>query len=262
MNFTFVSTRKEEKTPLTILPVHLERLIAIGCNVVGSNSQSGFMAMHLAVQFNDIQAIKILLKHRVSVAVRTNSEKRETPICIAAARNHPQVIDILANAGADLNEGNSDGWSPLHVAIQRGAMDSCRKLLVLGTDPNSRDKHGMTPLHIVAVYDRVDMIKMLIFHGGDLSAIYDSMATEIRKRKALLKALLPGFYSGATPEYYYRTPLHAAVECEAQNAIHELINLGADIDARNTGRTPLHYATFSFGSSFLSSRDSSHPPCQ
>ena len=244
--------QKREKMPLTISPVHLERLIAIGCSVVGSSSQSGLKPMHLAAQFNDIQAIRILLKHRVDIAVRTDSKKCETPICIAAAHNHPQIIEILANAGANLNVGNSDGWSPLHAAIQQGAMDSCRKLLVLGADPNSRGERGMTPLHIAAVYDRVDMIKMLVFHGGDLSAIYDSMPTEARKRKVILKALSPGSYSGAASEYYYQTPLHVAVECEARNAIHELIKLGADIDARNTGRTPLHNAASSGFTSIVS----------
>ena len=234
--------QKREKMPLTISPVHLERLIGIGCRVSRSNGPSGLMPIHLAAQFNDVPAIEILLKHEVSVDVRTDSEKCETAIYRASLCNSFEAVEVLAKAGADLNAASSDEQYPLHAAVVRGTLNLCRKLLDLGANPNTEGKFGMTALHFAAGCDRVDIIRLLVSRGGEMSAIYDSTPTKVRKCNILLQAFPQIPYPAPKAEYFYKTPLHVAVECEALNAIKKLIQLGADIDAKNTGRTPLYYA--------------------
>ena len=233
--------KREEISP-TILPVYLERLIGIGCHVSSCNGASGFMPIHLAAQFNDVPAIEILLKYGESVDVRTDSKKCETPIYLAALRNSFEAVEVLAKAGADLNATSSDEWSPLHVAVIRGTLDLCRKLLDLGANLNTEGQFGLTPLHFAASCDRVDIIHLLISRGGDMLAIYDSMPMKVRKCNILLHAFPQIPYPAPKPEYYYKTSLHVAVKCNASNAIKKLIQLGADIDARHTGRTPLYDA--------------------
>ena len=234
--------QKREKMPLTVSPVHLDRLIDIGCHISSSICPAGFMLIHLAAQFNDVPAIEILLKHGESVNVRSDSEKCETPIYRASLCNSFEAVEVLAKAGADLNAPSSDKRSPLHAAVVRGTLDLCRKLLDLGANPNSEEKCGLTPLHIAAGCDRVDIIQLLVSRGGDMSAIYDGTPTKVRKCNTLLQEFPQIPYPAPKLEYFYKTPLHVAVECNASNAIKKLVQLEANIDGRNTGRTPLYDA--------------------
>uniref|UniRef100_A0A1I8JKT6 ANK_REP_REGION domain-containing protein n=1 Tax=Macrostomum lignano TaxID=282301 RepID=A0A1I8JKT6_9PLAT len=53
----------------------------------------------------------------------------------------------LKNCGADINIRNLENSTPLHAASALGHKESVIKLLELGADPNQQDKLGRTPLH-------------------------------------------------------------------------------------------------------------------
>lgn len=43
-----------------------------------------------------------------------------TPLHVAAAGNHPEIVSELCYGGGDVNLQNSRGWTPLHAASQAG----------------------------------------------------------------------------------------------------------------------------------------------
>jgi ankyrin repeat protein len=44
------------------------------------------------------------------------------------------------------------GWTTLHVAAFRGDTKKVKELIERGADPNQQEDSGMTPLHIAARY--------------------------------------------------------------------------------------------------------------
>lgn len=126
------------------------------------------------------------------------------------------ILKYLSLHGADVNAGNSDGATSLHMAAKRGLLETTERLLE-HEDVNSTDPSGFTPLHTAftgsSEYSDA-VVRLLLEHGADIEA---------RTTLGL-------------------TPLHLCVSNPFGQA-QRLIDHGAEIDSRdNQGLTPLYFA--------------------
>jgi ankyrin repeat protein len=75
-----------------------------------------------------------------------------TPLHKACAENDLEALrDILKALQRDksmVDLKDNDGWTPLHVAVFLGSMDSVRLLLDSNADPFARTNTGLTALHL------------------------------------------------------------------------------------------------------------------
>lgn len=71
------------------------------------------------------------------------------PLHLAAIHNHPEVIEVLASRGADLEllSGFLDK-SPLHLACEHGHLEAVEKLIRFGANPNTTGIHVTNPSSI------------------------------------------------------------------------------------------------------------------
>lgn len=67
-------------------------------------------------------------------------------ILAAACSSRTGIMQMLRDAGADLNRTASEGTSALFIAAARGDIAMLELLLGAGADPNARNKQGETPL--------------------------------------------------------------------------------------------------------------------
>ena len=91
-------------------------------------------------------------------------------VYLAAARNRPNVIRALAEAGVSLAWRTTPGRTPIHIAVAKGHDDAVNALLLLGVDANLRGAKDWTPLHEAAKAGHVSTLRILTIHGGDPSA--------------------------------------------------------------------------------------------
>jgi ankyrin repeat protein len=91
----------------------------------------------------NVANVKVLLK--CGAAPDSRGFKRESCLHIAAWKNQPEIIGILADSGADINAADSQGQTPLHVAVQYRSVASAEKLLKLGAVLDLRDASWKTP---------------------------------------------------------------------------------------------------------------------
>lgn len=94
--------------------------------------------------------------------------------CDAAAK-----IDVLLDAGADIQGTGFMGATPLHSMVSRGSVAAVRRLLERGADANARDDWGAPPLHEINSDASVELIEALVQGGADLLARDDSAATAL-----------------------------------------------------------------------------------
>jgi hypothetical protein len=62
----------------------------------------------------------------------THGESGDTALSVAVYENHPDVVMLLIQRGANVNCRNNAGWTPLHVAVRRGYLDIAAALITHG----------------------------------------------------------------------------------------------------------------------------------
>jgi ankyrin repeat protein len=90
-----------------------------------------------------------------------------TPLHSAARKGHKEIIELLIAAGADVNAKDKiDGYVPLHLAATKGHKEVVELLIVKGADVNAKDTGGKTPLDWAIGFQRFEIADLLRKHGG------------------------------------------------------------------------------------------------
>ena len=95
----------------------------------------------------------------------------ETPLMIAAEMGNLQCMDILIEAGADVNSKAQGGHTALNVAVWRNNVESVNKLVCAGADVNSVNLYGRTALFHAARHGYHKCVKSLIDGGADVNIV-------------------------------------------------------------------------------------------
>ena len=78
-------------------------------------------------------------------------------------------VQLLISQGADVNEKNRMGWTPLHTAIRNRRQALIEPLIAKGADVNAKDNSGQTPLHVAVYIGQKDAVELLIAKGADVN---------------------------------------------------------------------------------------------
>ena len=99
-----------------------------------------------AALFGNIEAIK---QHIAAGAdVNEKDEKGATPLHGAAFTGRMEVVELLIANGADVNAKAEDGSTPLHHAALWGHKKIAELLIDKGANVNAKEKEGITPLDV------------------------------------------------------------------------------------------------------------------
>lgn len=132
--------------------------------------------LHFAVAKGDLSAVDELLRGGEDI---NRGGPLGTPLSVAAAAGHPEVIRYLVNLGADPNLPDRKGWRPLHCAVlpERANLAAVSALVECGSDVDGRDKHLRTPLHRAAQFGHADAVRLLLMLGAQASAVDENGLT-------------------------------------------------------------------------------------
>ncbi|EDO39113.1 predicted protein, partial [Nematostella vectensis] len=132
----------------------------------------GFSPLHYATTTNHVDIVQMLLDAGADVDVRGSpSIQRIPPIICAAKFNAIESCRVLLRAGADVNITNCYGQTALHHATRRGHSKMVELLLRDGQmDVNVVDRDNTTSLHVAAMIGSNPIIKTLLFCGANITA--------------------------------------------------------------------------------------------
>ncbi len=140
-----------------------------------------------------------------------------SPLIKATKDGDILATEKLIREGANINESDESGYTPLMYAIWSGKKETVTQLVNIGADVNKRDKSGYTPLLWAASYGYLDMAKLLIDKGADVNARGNDQSS----------------------------PLLLALEGNYHELSTLLIKEGADVNATNNkNNVALYYAAF------------------
>lgn len=127
----------------------------------------------LAVYSGNERYVKRLAPKVADINAMDDS-RQTTLISAAATLGFANIVDILADAGADVNVQGGDGATPLLVASFFGRADTVKVLLEHGADKSIANNDGTTPL-VAANADMalVDYIAGLLNLELDYKAVID-----------------------------------------------------------------------------------------
>lgn len=124
--------------------------------------------LYYAARFGINSMVKVILAAQGTRDLEVRGGRRgSTPLHVASAMSHFEVVQTLLAAGADAKEVNEKGEYGLMWAARDGRLDIMKALLDAGADPNSRDRHGRTPLFYAFWNGHEDFSMALLEAGAD-----------------------------------------------------------------------------------------------
>ena len=170
-----------------------------------------------------------------------------------------EVLEFFIQAGADVNAKNSDGVTPLHLAMASSGWRNVKwlnidRLMAKNADVNALTNKKHAPLHFLigtmedSEANIINYIAKLATAGAEINVANHKGNTPLHLAATLGLSMSVGrlVELGANTNKKNRdgdTPLHlAALGAHAKN-VEQLVVLGANIDAKNNdSKTPLQLA--------------------
>ena len=149
-----------------------------------------------AVQHGQVAVLQVLLAAKVSANLRTphgqpplwwsaygncsastqllldakadiNGAGRGSPVGVAAARNHVNVVRMLLSAKADVDATDPVGCTPIAYAARNGREHAVEVLLEARANVNRRTNSGRTPVFLATEWDLPHIVRRTIQDVGN-----------------------------------------------------------------------------------------------
>ncbi|KAK3239556.1 hypothetical protein CYMTET_50521, partial [Cymbomonas tetramitiformis] len=215
------------------------RLVEKGAEL-DAEDEEGRTALAVALAFGQEAAARALLEAGAGV----NAVKGLRPLHTAVEKEMVEVLRVLVEKGAEVDEEDGEGRTALALALAGGKEAAARALLEAGAGVNAGT--GRRPLHTAVEKEMVEVLSVLLGKGAEVDEEDGEGRTALTLalaggKEAAARALLEagaGVNAGTG-----RRPLHVESEKGMVEMVRELAGKGAEVDAEDgEGRTALTVA--------------------
>lgn len=139
----------------------------------------GNLPLMIAVIRNNIEVIELLIERGAKVDEQNESEK--TALMLAAFYGRLHLVKVLRQYDASFEMRDNSGMCPLHYAIDGGNCDTIEYMVTDGADINAVDTvNGWTPiLRAASLNAKADVARVLIKYGADLNLADNNQKTAL-----------------------------------------------------------------------------------
>lgn len=131
--------------------------------------------LHSAVRNGSVGCINFLLSRGANINV-VDTQRNETPFMTSIGRNEEITQLLLQVEGIDVvTIKNKDGESSLFYAVRHNLPELVKEIINRGADVNEQNYHGRTPLYVAVALRNKCIAKQLLNSGADpLSEVHTS----------------------------------------------------------------------------------------
>ncbi|XP_051791868.1 ankyrin repeat domain-containing protein 26 isoform X2 [Erpetoichthys calabaricus] len=201
--------------------------------------------LHKAAVAGDLAKLKQLIKKN---DINQLDKENRTPLHLACAQGHAEVVRFLLDNKAKLNLCDNDNRTPLMKAVQCQQERCAVYLLELNADPNLVDADGNTALHLAAMIPDLSLATHLLEHDAHVNASNKEGFTPLilavaKNHQEMAEFLLKEGANVDSTDSLKRTALMFAANNGQINMVRLLLRYNADISVKeDKGWTAEDYA--------------------
>ncbi|XP_008273857.1 ankyrin repeat and SOCS box protein 9 isoform X2 [Stegastes partitus] len=169
-----------------------------------------------------------------------------SPIHDAAFNGRILALQRLIAQGTCVNLSTLDKVSPLHGACMQGHTACAKLLMENGANVNSSTVDGQTTLTEACARGHVTCVSLLLQHGAaSLGTSQSSSPIHRAAAKGHPECIEPLVQYGADVDQHIDnlgSPLHVACTNQHLSTVKKLLLLGASVNSKASGDSPLHIA--------------------
>lgn len=217
-------------------------------DILGAQDISGATPLHEAVRYGQLDSVNILLDNGANVNAPDSIGK--TPVLlIISGDSQYKIYETLVKHGADVTHKDMYGDTVFHVGTMANVSEEILALLKnAGALVNERNKQGVTPLSLAVENHNKPHVLFYMRNKADIHA--EDMDGNSPLTKALADPSIDMLKLLVTKDNVLQadtqgnTPLHVAIKRDAQlDYIKYLVSVGADVNARNHNGDSVLYLT-------------------
>lgn len=193
-------------------------LLAAGANI-DFRDDNKKTALYRAVENKKVETVQMLLEHAPRADL--GDEKGRPPLTKAVMVGDRALVELLLHYNADVNAKDRNGSAALHFATQDCKPEIAAHLLEMGADPDVQNNWGLRPLHYCGISGDAETAGLLADLGADLNA-----TRQMRAR------LSNPFLAPSQSVKENDTPLHTAIKSGSVAVVQQLVEAGANMEAR------------------------------
>ena len=213
----------------------------------------GSTPLHEAVRYGHPEIVSMLLENKADPNAQDSLGKTPLLLVIQNKEARLEIISLLITNGGNPNAKDMYGETPIHIATMSGMeVQILESLRNGGADINERNKKGITPMALAVAKLNKEHVEFFAKAGGDIHAVDNKDNTPLtrviespdKKTSVELLKILVNEQNITSRDSYGNTPLHIAIEKNVPvEQLNYLLSLTEDIDIRNrNGDTPLFIA--------------------
>ena len=139
-----------------------------------THAVDGYLPLGLAAFFGHADCVRLLIEQGADVNAVSRNAMHVRPLHSAVTQAPSEralpVVQLLVDAGAEINVGKSGGYTPLHLAVNRDEYELAELLLCYGADMNHRAGDGRSALDVVRVRKNQSLMALFEAHQAKQSS--------------------------------------------------------------------------------------------
>ncbi|THD27035.1 Tryptophan synthase alpha chain [Fasciola hepatica] len=225
-----------------------------------AEQHDGSTPVHYACIKDDLECVQLMMESKPELkplVLKKANKNGYTPLHLAAAYNHEELLIYLVEQGSPLEMTDGNGWTPLLLAAMKGSFQACIQLLRLGAHPNAHDLSNRNLVHLLMLFrgpgirtvlpevNDEDLFKRLVNEKDNYGSTPLHWSTRMGNLGATSAFVLRGA-SALERDNERDTPLHTAAHYGRLHTCEQLLATAHGMRAMNSpdalGRLPLHVA--------------------
>lgn len=207
------------------------------------------LSLLVAAEHRRIETLKQLLQDYPLVVDFARESDGSTALHLASANGFTDVVELLLKLGADIDQIDLQGRTPLLRSIEGRDARCFEFLLSMGSKITDRDMDGLGPWHIAAQEMNIQVLEVLLTYSPEeISSVADDGGTPLyfAARTGYDKTVAFLLEAGADPSIVTHdglSPLHSAAQTGSLSSVKMLVERGCDVSATTSqGKTTIHFA--------------------